>query len=202
MKSDCWAKGGGKEGQGPKGKKGKKGESNKVEGKDADKIWMLERKRGEGEDSEWENMVEINLRGWWTPEERIEKDLEGLSTLYTHDPIIWDVPPQEKEKETFQDSPTEPEVNSGTSTPTNTRSNSTGISSPATDDLSVILNNSDSTSDNPNVSLAEGSADFDSRTSYDSQDNLPALQDVSDSGSEDCWSDDGVSDSEDKGVLD
>jgi hypothetical protein len=94
MKSECWAKGGGQEGKGPKGKgrgRGKKGESNVVEGKDADELWVMEKCReGHEEDSEWGDMVEINLGGWWTPEKTMESGLEGLSSLYTHDDILWD----------------------------------------------------------------------------------------------------------------
>jgi hypothetical protein len=159
MKSECWAKGGGQEGKGPKGKgrgKGKKGESNVVEGKDADELWVMERRReGHEEDSEWGDMVEINLGGWWTPEQTMESGLEGLSSLYTHDNILWDNDKPKDDNIESQDVPYGPNLPSDPSTPTQTHSGATSTPSVNYDDLSVILDESEGTPDAQEISLAE-----------------------------------------------
>jgi hypothetical protein len=56
MKADCWAKGGSKEGQGPKGE-GKRLQANMAKDNNADDLWMAY-------DGEWEDKVIENLSGW------------------------------------------------------------------------------------------------------------------------------------------
>jgi hypothetical protein len=60
VKADFWAKGGGKEGQGPKGK-GKRPQANAAKDNDADDLWMA---NASEDDMEWEEMVMDNLAGW------------------------------------------------------------------------------------------------------------------------------------------
>jgi hypothetical protein len=196
MKRDCWAKGGEKEGQGPKGKgrvngRGKgggTGESNSAEGKDADELWVVERRKEDDED--WEQTVEINLGGWWTPEDRIEKGLEGMLSLYIHDPILWDG--QSKDDKTrSQGTPFDLEINPDPTTPTNSKPSSTQFPSPATEDLELIFDESDGPHDEESMSLVEENiADHE----YESNLEISPLQEVSDSESEDEWPEEGISD--------
>ena len=86
MRKDCWAKGGGKEGQKPKGK-GRRDEANVAESKagDNDEIWMAE---ALDSDEEWLAEVEQNLAGWTDGTSPAAERLEGLESLYAYNDFL------------------------------------------------------------------------------------------------------------------
>jgi hypothetical protein len=82
MKADCWAKGGGKEGKGPKGKK--KAEANSAAEKDADNIRFADVE----EDDEWMKTVQGNLAGWTEGKvASLEEILDGMGAPYSEDEL-------------------------------------------------------------------------------------------------------------------
>jgi hypothetical protein len=93
IKAECWAKGGGKEGQGPRGKGKGRAVANKA-ADDDDGVWYAHADSSEADSEldDWKEVVETNLAGYVEPwfeyaQEGGKERLEGLSGTYLHDEI-------------------------------------------------------------------------------------------------------------------
>ncbi len=92
IKAECWAKGGGKEGQGPRGK-GKGRVSGNKATNDDDGMWYAHVEGSESGDSDadWRNLTEENLGGYVEPWTEYvcnsEEELEGLAGLYLNNEV-------------------------------------------------------------------------------------------------------------------
>jgi hypothetical protein len=124
------------------------------------------------------NLSEVHARDWWTPEQIMKSGLEGPSSLYPHDNILWDRDQPMIDDIETQNIPYGPNLPSDPSTPTNIHSCATSTPIVNSDNLSVILDKSEA----QQISLAEGDINFDGGNSYV---DIPNLQAISDSESKD-----------------
>ncbi|KAJ7187493.1 hypothetical protein GGX14DRAFT_485497 [Mycena pura] len=180
IKAECWAKGGGKEGQGLKGKE--KGTTANKAADDDDGVWYAraDSSDGDSELDDWRDLAEMNLGGYNEPwyeyaHEGGAEKLEGLAGTYLHDevaqPYAEDACDAAATAEPISDPGDDGNSDAGSMPSLQTVSDSNW----SDDDIPALMTVSNSSDDGEDAARDADTADAEVFSEYDPGEEIPDL---------------------------
>jgi hypothetical protein len=185
IKSECWAKGGGKEGQGPKGKGRGRAAANKA-ADDDDGVWYAHADSSEADSEldDWKEVVETNLAGYVEPwfeyaQEGGKERLEGLSGTYLHDEIAQPYAEEARNAAAAVEPIPDPIDDASSDTGSMPSLQTVSDTDWSDDDLPALLSISNSSDRLNEGEELTGDADAEVFSEYDPGENIPDLEEWS-----------------------